>query len=166
MICSHLKNSFRPVYVHIQSKLPWGIWLLLIADVNMCLSATQTTPVKWHSGSQSIFMSLLLLYQSPVWNLFAVAGWRRSKCPGTLAQPEELQLKAAALTSAASEQPNPSFVTNVKYSLALLKSSFSPWAPRQRQKRWKLHVTSESHYGTKCRQGELEGFIITTTNFL
>lgn len=49
---------------------------------------------------------------------------------------------------------------------ALLKSSFSPRVCRQRQKRWKLHVTSKSHYRTKCRQGELEGFIITTANFL
>lgn len=49
---------------------------------------------------------------------------------------------------------------------ALLKSSFSPRACRRRQERWKLHVTSKSHYRTKCRQGELEGFIITTANFL
>lgn len=151
------------MYGHIQSKLPWGIWLLLIADVNTCLSATETTPVKWHSGSQSIFISLLLLYQSPIWNLFPVAGWRRSKCPGTLARPEELQLRAHICRVGAAK---PFLCSKCQIFTAVLKSSFSSRACRQRQKRWKLHVTSKSHYRTKCRQGELEGFIITTANFL
>lgn len=37
---------------------------------------------------------------------------------------------------------------------------------RRKKKHWKLHVTSKTHYRTKCRQGEREGFIIKTANFL
>lgn len=57
-----------------------------------------------------------------------MAGWRRSKCSGTLAQAEELQLKAAGAAK-------PFLHYKRQIFAALLKSSFSPWALHQRQKK-------------------------------
>lgn len=50
---------------------------------------------------------------------------------------------------------------------ALLKSFFTMKASSKTKKKcWKLHVTSKTHHWTRCRQGEPDGFIITTANFL
>lgn len=147
--------------MHIVSKRLWRISLLPRAAVNICLSAVQTTPVKWDSWSQSISMVILLWYQSQNGNIFYSGRLSVQQIHRNVGS--ELQLNPTAFMSGASASISFRPATPpVSLCFFFLKSNMHTAREPEnllftlsalpQTKCWKWHVMSKVRLITEVRQ--------------
>lgn len=164
VISSYLKNSSRPVCVHIWSSLG----NMIITDSRCkhelkCYSNNSSQIGQWVPKHFHIITAVV-----PVTHLEFIRSGRLTpqQLLWNIGSTRRVTAECSAIHICSVGAAKTFLYYKCQIVSALLKSSFSPWAPHQRQKRWKLHVRSNTHYRRMCRQGEPESFIMTTANFL